>query len=427
MSGTIAMLLLGLGTLLVGNGLLGTLLGIRAQLEGFTNTAIGALMAAYFLGYVMGTFLVPALIRRVGHIRTFAALAAVGSASVLCYGLIVHPVAWAALRVITGIAVVGVYTVVESWLNEQTPHHTRGRVFAIYMMVTLVGLAAGQYLILTGDIGALSLFAIASMLFTLGLVPIAATRIHAPQPLANPSVSLAHLFWIAPLAAGGAFIAGIVSGAFWSLGAVFAQRVGLSEEGIALFMSATILGGALLQWPIGRLSDHYSRRFMLTLVSITAALVALLALRVMYESLAALIACAFVYGGLMFSVYSLSVAHMNDRLSAPGDVLDATRGLLLIFGMGSIAGPAIGGPLMDWFGPGTLPAYSAAALGLLGLLGLVRLIWAVPIPLIEQGRFVLMVRTTPVALGMLPQTDTQPELDLSLLPENNLRKSGNPR
>lgn len=412
MSGTITMLLLGLGTLLVGNGLLGTLLGIRARLEGFTNTAIGALMAAYFLGYVMGTFLVPALIRRVGHIRSFAALAAIGSASVLCYGLMVHPVAWATLRVITGIAVVGVYTVVESWLNEQSSHHTRGRIFAIYMMVTLASLAAGQYLILTGDTGALMLFAVASMLFTLGLVPIAATRIHAPQPLATPSVSLIHLFRLAPLAAGGAFIAGIVSGAFWSLGAVFAQRVGLSEESIALFMSATIIGGALLQWPIGRLSDHYSRRFMLTLVSFAAALVALLVLRVMYASLAALTACAFLYGGLMFSIYSLSVAHMNDRLSAPGDVLDATRGLLLIFGMGSIAGPAIGGPLMDGFGPGTLPAYSATVLGLLGLFGLLRLIWAVPIPLIEQGRFVPMVRTTPVVLKMLPRTDTQTELDL---------------
>ncbi len=412
MSGTIAMLLLGLGTLLVGNGLLGTLLGIRARLEGFTNTAIGALMAAYFLGYVMGTFLVPALIRRVGHIRSFAALAAIGSASVLCYGLMVHPLVWAALRVITGIAVVGVYTVVESWLNEQSSPHTRGRIFAIYMMVTLASLAAGQYLILTGDTGALTLFAVASMLFTLGLVPIAATRIHAPQPLATPPVRLTRLFWLAPLAAGGAFIAGIVSGAFWSLGAVFAQRVGLSEESIALFMSATIIGGALLQWPIGRLSDHYSRRFMLTLVSFAAALVALLVLRVMYASLVALTACAFLYGGLMFSIYSLSVAHMNDRLSAPGDVLDATRGLLLIFGMGSIAGPAIGGPLMDGFGPGTLPAYSATVLGLLGLFGLLRLIWAVPIPLIEQGRFVPMVRTTPVVLKMLPRTDTQTELDL---------------
>ncbi|MCB1826066.1 MAG: MFS transporter, partial [Candidatus Competibacteraceae bacterium] len=223
---------------------------------------------------------------------------------------------------------------------------------------------------------------------------------------------LTRLFWLAPLAAGGAFIAGIVSGAFWSLGAVFAQRVGLSEEGIALFMSATIIGGALLQWPIGRLSDHYSRRFMLTLVSFAATLVALLVLQVMYVSLGALTACAFLYGGLMFSIYSLSVAHMNDRLSAPGDVLDATRGLLLIFGMGSIAGPAIGGPLMDGFGPGTLPAYSATVLGLLGLFGLLRLIWAAPIPLVEQGRFVPMVRTTPVVLKMLPRTDTPTELDL---------------
>ena len=412
MSGTIAMLLLGLGTLLVGNGLLGTLLGIRARLEGFTNTSIGALMAAYFLGYVIGAFQIPALIRRVGHIRTFAALAALGSASVLCYGLIVHPLAWAILRVVTGFAVLGVYMVVESWLNEQTPHHIRGQVFATYMVVTLVGLAGGQYLILAGDTGTLALFAVASMLFSLGLVPIAATRVHAPQPLATSSVSLMHLFWLAPLAACGAFMAGIVSGAFWSLGAVFAQRVGLSEQGIALFMSATILGGALLQWPIGRLSDHFSRRFILTTVSFSAALVALLALQIMYKSLAALTACAFLYGGLMFSVYSLSVALMNDRLSAPGDVLDATRGLLLIFGIGSIAGPAIGGPLMDWFGPGTIPAYSAATLSLLGFLGLVRLVWAKPIPLIQQGRFVPMVRTTPVVLEMLPQTDMQPEPDL---------------
>lgn len=412
MSGTIAMLLLGLGTLLVGNGLLGTLLAIRARLEGFSNTAIGGLMAAYFLGYVMGTFLVPRLIRQVGHIRAFAVLAAMGSASVLGYGLLVHPIAWAVLRIITGTAVVGVYMVVESWLNEQATHSVRGRIFATYMVVTLLSLAAGQYLILISDAGTLVLFAIASILFTLGLVPTAATRVHAPQPLATSSVSLLHLFWLAPLAAGGAFIAGIVSGAFWSLGAVFAQRVGLLEPGIALFMSATIIGGALLQWPIGRLSDHLGRRLVLTLVSFASAAVALLSLQVMYTSLAALTACAFLYGGLMFSVYSLSVALMNDRLHTPSDALDATRGLLLIFGVGSIIGPAMGGSLLDWFGPGTLPAYSAACLGLLGLLGLIRLIWAKPIPLATWVRFTPMVRTTPVVLELLPQTDTQPELDL---------------
>jgi MFS family permease len=413
MSGTVVMLLLGLGTLLVGTGLLGTLLGLRAKLEDFSNTAIGTIMTAYYLGYVIGTFVVPVLIRRVGHIRAFAAMAAIGSAAVLCHGLVVHPVAWFALRAVTGVAVLGVYMIVESWLNEQAPQVIRGQVFATYMMVSLISLALGQYLILVGDIGTLTLFAVAAMLFTLGLVPIAATRVHAPQPqLHPPALDFRHLLQLSPLATLGAFMAGIVNSAFWGLGAVFSQRIGLSEAGTALFMSATILGGALLQWPIGRWSDHRGRRGVLTLVSFAAMAVALLMLLVMRHSLAALIACAFLYGGLMFSIYSLSVAYMNDRLQTPGEVLEATRGLLLVYGIGAITGPILGGPLMDVFGPGTVPAYSAAVLGLLGTIGLARMVWRSPVPLAEQGEFVPMVRTTPMALEMLPQADAQMAMDL---------------
>ena len=414
MSSTVFMLLSGLGTLLAGTGLLGTLLGLRAKHEDFSNTAIGAIMTAYYLGYIVGTFVVPILIRRVGHIRAFSALAAIGSATVLLHGLFPDPYIWFGLRFITGVAVLGIYMVVESWLNEQATQIIRGQVFAVYMMVSLGSLALGQYLILVGNIRSLTLFAIAAMLFTLGLVPIAATRIHAPQPQINPpSMGLRKLLRLSRFSTIGAFMAGIVNSTFWGLGAVFSQRIGLSERETALYMSVTIIGGALLQWPIGRWSDHQGRRGALTIVSFVAMLLSFSLIYSMHLSTVAFFINTFLYGGMMFSIYSLSVTYMNDRLSSPEEVLEATRGLLLVYGAGAISGPILGGFLMDTFGPGTVPGYSALILGALGVIGLSRILYHAPIPLEEQGTFVPMVRTTPVALEMMPQTDPQGSLNLA--------------
>jgi len=412
MTATILVLLTGLSLLLVGVGLLGTLLGVRATMASFSNLETGLIMAGYYGGYILGTELGPRTIRRVGHIRCFAAFAALGAAVALAFGLWVSPWTWLPLRILNGACVVGVYMVVESWLNEQTTGPFRGRVFAVYMMSTLVALAGGQFLLLAADPSGLTLFAVAAMLVSVGLVPIAVTRVTEPRiDLASP-LGLRQLFHVSPLGTAGCFGSGLVNGVFWGMTPVFAQRLGLGAGDIATLMSATIFGGAILQWPIGHLSDKHDRRLVLTLVSLTTAAVALAAAWVVVRDYPGLVPVAFCYGGLMFSLYGLSVAHANDHLKA-GQVLAATRGLLLVYGLGALVGPLIGGLAMDGFGPVGLPVLSAAGLLAITLYGFYRMTRRSSPAVDEQTGFVPMVRTSPVALEMHPEADLNPELELS--------------
>ncbi len=404
MTATIVVLLGGLAVLLAGVGLLGTLLGMRAALDQFASLEIGLIMAGYYVGYIAGTLWVPRIIRNVGHIRTFAALAAITAVIAIAFGLLVNPLAWFLLRVLNGVSVVGIYMVVESWLNEQSEGSTRGRIFSVYMMSTLVALGGGQFLLLAGDTGQLLLFALAGMLITLGIVPVAITRVTEPRIELAQRVHLKDLFRISPLGAVGALAAGIVNGAFWGMTAVFGQRLALDELQIAVLMSATILGGALLQWPIGHFSDRHDRRGVLIVVSLlTAAVAGVLAFAVT-AGYAGLIAAASIYGGLMFSLYGLCVAHTNDHLQA-GQVLEATRGLLLVYGAGALSGPLLVGGAMEIIGAVGLPVVSATTAALLALFGLYRVTRRSPPPRAEQGEYVPMVRTTPVALELYPEAD----------------------
>ncbi|MFY9976363.1 MAG: MFS transporter [Chromatiaceae bacterium] len=283
MTPTILVLLGGLGLILVGIGLLGTLLGVQATLASFGDLEIGLIMAGYYAGYIAGTVLAPRLIRNVGHIRCFAAFAALASAATLGFGLLVNPYAWLGLRVLNGVCVVGLYMVVESWINEQTTGPGRGRVFALYMMSTLVALALGQTLLLAGDSSSLTLFAFAAVLISLGVIPVAVTRVTEPRIDVSMRVRLPQLLRASPLGVMGALSAGTVNGAFWGMAPVFGQRLPLEEPQIVQLMSATIIGGALLQWPIGHLSDRLDRRIVLILTSLATATVALFAGYVVIE------------------------------------------------------------------------------------------------------------------------------------------------
>jgi len=412
MTPTILILLAGLGILLAGVGLLGTLLGVRATTAGFGNLEIGLIMAGYYAGYVGGTLLTPRLIRNVGHIRCFAAFASTAAAASLGFGLLVDPLVWLILRTLVGACVVGIYMVVESWLNEQSVGHQRGRIFSIYMMSTLVALGASQFLLLAGDTSQLTLFALTAILVSLGVIPIAVTRVTEPRIDLVMPVKLTELFAISPLGVTGALGAGILNGAFWGLGPVFGQNLGLADPGIALLMSVTIAGGALLQWPIGHLSDRIDRRTVLIGVGLatafTAAAIALLVAR----TYPGLFVGAFLYGGLMFTLYSISVAHTNDHLS-PGQVLEATRGLLLVYGVGALCGPLVGGLAMEAVGPVGLPGMSAFIAAMLALFGIYRVTRRPPPALDEQAEFVSMVRTTPVALEMYPEAERAPGSDMA--------------
>ena len=397
-------LLLGIGLLLIGIGLQGTLLALRANLEDFSVPMTGFMMSAYFMGFIVGTYLCPKLIRGVGHIRAFSAFAAITAATAIAHGMLIDPWLWTGLRIITGTCMVGLYMVVESWLNAMAPNDQRGRFFAVYIIITLLAMAMGQYLILIDDIGGYRLFSLTAFLVALAVVPIALTRMLQPATVTTPAIGLKHLYQESPLGVSGAFVSGINNGAFWGLGALFAQRIGMSETGIALFMSLTIIGGALLQWPIGHFSDRYDRRHVLVLASFVTAGLAGLAFLAVDISQTLLIAISVGYGGFAFSLYGLSVAHVNDHLEADY-MLEASRNLLLVYGAGAAIGPTIAGFFMQQVGPGSLLLFMASTLLLLCALGLYRLRVGPVIPAEEQMEFAPMAGTSPVVLEMDPRLD----------------------
>lgn len=398
---SIYQLLLGIGVILLGIGLLSTLLALRARAEGYSLVMTGVIMSSYFVGYVLGSFVCPRLIIRVGYIRTFSALAAIISAMIIVHGLLPNPYIWILLRAITGICMIGIFMTIESWLNVLAPNQFRGRIFAAYMTVVLIALAMAQYLILIDDIRSFTLFALAAMFLSLGLTPIALTQVEQPSPSEISHLAIRDMLGTSALGLVGVFISGLLAGAFWGMGPLFAVRVGLDEYGVAAFMSLVVAGGALLQWPIGGLSDRVDRRKVLLGVSFFGMLLCLANLFLATKSQTALLAVGFFCGGAFFSAYSLSIAHFNDQLQL-SEILQASQGLLLIYGIGSAVSPLLAGFFMDLFGPGSFFLYCALAFAVLTLTGCLLVFTHKPPPAEEQVEFVPMVRTSPTALEMLP-------------------------
>lgn len=362
----LASLLSGLALLVVGTGLMFAAIGAQAGSAKFSSVVTGLVMSAYFGGFVYGTYACPKMIRAVGHIRAFATLASVASALPVMHALWTNAWAWGLLRFITGVCLVGLYIVVESWLNVVATTAQRGKVFAVYMAVSGVSMALGQWLILVGDRFGFVPFAVASVLFSFALVPITLTPVSEPEALPVPRFVLKELIYISPIGVVGTIGSGLLGGAFYSLGHVFGQGVGFSERGIATFMAATILGGAAFQWPVGHLSDRHDRRWVLFWVCALCAGVAALGFYLAREYEGSLIVLGIVYGGLSFTVYGLCVAHVNDLIDARR-VVEVSSGLLLLYGIGSTVGPTLAGAVMDWWGPEALMLYFAIVLGLLAL------------------------------------------------------------
>ena len=401
----LASLLSGVGMLVVATGLLFAAIGAQAGLAAFPVLVTGLINSAYFAGFVFGTYACPEIIKRVGHIRAFAAMASIASTLPILHALWLNPWFWGSLRFITGVCLVGLYIVVESWLNVVAPSAQRGQVFAAYMAVSGIAMALGQWLILVGDRFGFVPFAIASILFSFALLPITLNRVEAPEPTAAPTLGLAKLFNISPIGVMGAMASGLLSGAFYSLGHVFGQRVGFSVVGIATFMGATILGGAAFQWPVGHLSDRHDRRWVLFGVCGCGAAVALVGFFFALDSETALIGLGVIYGGLTFTIYGLSVAHVNDLIER-NRVLEVTGGLLLLHGVGAAIGPTLAGGLMDLMGPGSLLLYFTGVLLLLAL-GTWRIIQIKPLNRGEPGQkadYVVMGTGSQAVLALDPRS-----------------------
>ncbi len=402
----LASLLSGVGMLVVGTGLMFSAIGAQAGGAKFSSLVTGLIMSAYFAGFVFGTYACPMIIRRVGHIRAFAAMASIASCLPILHALWLNPWFWGGLRFITGMCLVGLYIVIESWLNVVASSRQRGKVFAAYMAVSGVSMALGQWLILVGDRFGFVPFALCSILFSLALVPITLTPVSEPEPTESPKLGLVELFSISPIGVIGATGSGLLSGAFYSLGHVFGQGVGFSERGIATFMAATILGGAAMQWPVGHISDRHDRRWVLFGVCTCCAGIAGTGFYLARQYEDSLIFLGVLYGGLAFTVYGLSVAHVNDLIDR-SRVLEVAGGLLLLHGIGATVGPTLAGAVMDWLGAEALMLYFASVLGLLAI-GVWRFTRMRPFNRGEPGQkdgYVIMGEGSQAVLQMDPRRD----------------------
>jgi len=386
-------LLLGVTILLIGMGLLSSLLGVRATLAHFPGWQLGMVMSGYFAGFVIGSFICPWLIRSVGHIRTFAGLAAIVASAALAHALAINPWSWLALRLLTGIAMVGLYMVTESWLNATLSREQRVPVFGLYVILTLMAMAAGQLPLLAAPPTGPTLFLIAGMLIVFGLVPVTITRLDQPAAVNSPNLPPWRLVRRAPFAITATFLAGLVTGAFWGMGAAFATRIGLSAAGVGAFVAAVIGGGVVAQLPLGRLSNRLGRRPVLIGSALAGAAFAVLMAASIHGPLWLLLLFAFGFGAMALCLYALAVAHMNDLLE-PQEVLSATQGLLLASGGGAAFGPLIAGVMFDAVGARGLPYYQAAVLVLLAAIGILRSFQKVAPSPGEQGEFVPLFMTS---------------------------------
>lgn len=361
--GPVAALLLGVFFLVTGSGLQNTLLPLRGAFEGFSAINLGILGSSYYLGFVIGCLVVPHLVRRSGHIRAFAALTSGVVATMLAHPVFIEPFVWFALRAVTGFCFAGLYLVIESWLNDRATNQTRGFVMSAYVMVDYAALTAGQMMITLYPVRGFELFAFAAILFSLATLPVAISTSGQPAPIETARIRPLRLFRAAPVAMVGCFVIGLTNGSLWSLGPIFGIGRGLTADGAATFMSAVVVAGALAQWPIGFISDRMDRRRILGALMV-GAMLAGLALGALHFGLGGLAVLGAVYGALSLPAYSLAAAHAYDRTPA-SDAVETAAGLLLLYGIGSVVGPALASFGMQHYGPGALFFFTAAAYALL--------------------------------------------------------------
>ena len=342
-------LLVGVGFIMLGNGLQGTLLGLRATMEGFPTFVTGVMMSGYFVGIFIGSVFAPRLVRRVGHIRVFAALASTASIAILIHSLYVDPITWTVMRLITGISYAGLYVVTESWLNDRAGNETRGKLLSVYMLITTLGLGAGQFLLNLADPRDADLFILVSVVVSFGLIPMLLTARPAPAFEISGKMTLRILFKASPLAVISNALTGVAHGTIFGLGAVYARQKGFDNELVSIFMACFLFGGLLFQWPLGLLSDRVDRRKMIIVMAGVAVALTLLAAITQAGGTPFFVIIALL-GGMAMPMYSTCIAYANDRLE-PEQIVAASGSLVMVAGIGMSTGPIMVSYLMSLFGP----------------------------------------------------------------------------
>jgi len=365
-------LFFGFAIISLAHGLQGTLIGVRAVVEGFSFISTGFVIAGYYVGYLTGSIIIPIFLKRVGHIRVFAALASLASIAILLHSVFVEPYMWFFIRIFTGISLAGIYVIMESWLNDKSTNETRGQILSIYMIITFASLGMGQFLLNLSDPAKVDLFILVSILLSFALLPILLSVTEAPNTTNPKAFSLKELFIISPFGFVGAFFTGLAHSAILGYGAVYAAAKGLGLFEISIFMVIVTSCGALFQWPVGYISDKIDRRIILIGVTLIASGLSLFIVASSYISIIIFFILLAIYAGMSLPMYSLTIAHTNDFLQQD-EIIGASSTIAILVGLGAICGPIIASFFMNLIGPDGFFIYLFIVHGLLGLFGLYRL------------------------------------------------------
>ena len=363
---------MGVALLLTANGLLGILLPLRALPLGFTAFDIGLMGTAYFSGFFVGCLLGPRLIRRVGHIRTFAALVSIVCALTLLHGLVDEKFVWWLARGLTGICFATIYVVIESWLNDRSTNENRGMIFSVYTVICLTVITTGQLAVMIASPMDFTLLAIAAILISLAAVPIVVSVATAPTPPATVTIRIRYLFERSHVAVVACFGVGMTNGAFWTLAPVFAQRDTPGTEAAAIFMSAAVIAGAAGQLPLGFLSDRMDRRLVIIGASMGASIGATALAYLGAPGSSLMYAAGVCFGAFALPLYALCVAHLNDFIE-PGDYVEAASGLLMIYAAGAVIGPLVVAIFVKAYGVSSMFACTAVIHASIAIYTFVRL------------------------------------------------------
>lgn len=400
----VAPILAGTALLLVGNGVFSTFIALRMSTEGFATGSIGMVVASYSIGFLIGCRLAGRLVRRVGHIRAFAVLAGTMCAITLLYPFVIGTVSWTLLRAFNGAASAGMFMITESWLNHRTRANERGRVLAAYTISNKLAFGGGQFLLGLADTSGQLLFMVSAIAYALSLLPVALTAESAPPIEDARRMPLAELYRASPLGVVGVLLAGLVGSAISGLAPVFAQQIGLSPAGVGQFIAVMTVGGLILMWPIGWLSDRFDRRRVL-LVTVVLMMLSTVGLAVAWSwSTLALYVLIALFGGLSGAIYPICVAHTNDFIDR-SQVVSVSGSMLLLWSVGATIGPLAASPLMDAFGPSALFWLAAGFSMALALFVAYRRRKRVGRPVPEQSPFVPEAAITPVASTLDPRAD----------------------
>jgi MFS family permease len=403
---SVATLLLGAGILVLGNALIGITLPIRMDQAAYGRFTTSLVMSAYYGGLLAGCVFAPGLTARIGHVRAFAVFAACLCAATLLHALWFQASVWAVLRLVSGFCMAGLFNVIESWLSSRAGNETRGGVLSGYGVATLFAAGAGYFLINAYPVSGSEHLILAALVLSLSMLPVLTTRVAVPDLARTRPLPLGALYGLSPLGVVGAFGTGLMGGAFYGMGAVFGNDVGLTQFQISLILGLAIFGGLLLQWPIGRLSDRFDRRTILLAVLIVQALAGLaqFGLWTWLQAFGPVLALAFVFGGTQATLYPVSVAHAFDYVEKDRMVA-ASAGLLLAWAAGSCAGPLLASAGMETFGSAGLFLVLALASALLAGFTRYRMTRRAALPPEEQAAFVSLPVTAAAGGRLDPRVE----------------------